>query len=72
MRGVRTTTIEDYISQMDIYVPYMDIAFWGRMLTASSAIVTLDYCKKNTMEFTSPISVFTNTLLNILYVRQKR
>lgn len=55
---------------MYIYVSYVDIAFLDRMLTAASSFVTLDYFQKNIVDFTLPILVFTNTLSNILQVRQ--
>lgn len=55
---------------MDMFVLYADIAISDRMLTEALAIATLDYIEKNIAGFFLPISVLTNTLRNILYVRQ--
>lgn len=70
MRAVRTTLLEAYSPWIDMYVPYADITFSDRMLTAASAIATVDYFKETIVDFTLSISVLTATLRSILYVRQ--
>lgn len=68
VRCVRKTSLKTYISPKDIYVPYVDLAFSDRSLTAVSAIVTLDYFVKNFLNFTLPIYVFTDTLHHLQYL----
>lgn len=67
--NVRRTPLERFILLMDLYIPYVDIAFLDRMLKAAMVIATMNYFKKNIVNFTMPISVSTHTRSNILYER---
>lgn len=55
---------------MDLYKLYVNILFSDRMLTVALAIATLNYFKKNLVDFTLSIFVTTNTPHNITYVCQ--